>query len=411
MESGALGDLLDPRAFMLPEDGSAPSFFPAHLFSQAAAGQQNYSSEEEEEDEDEYHTLTEYANRVVDQKHHKFDDMDDDDDDDLYDDLLQAHQQHHPSRELMPEHNKLNQLNHFLGIDSLPVHDKCHLIFEKILEELNESVTKHIQMQDFERHLQQSETAITEGQAEIKKLTTENRALEREVNGARFKFLELKSEQDKLRDEEQNIGQLQIRPEELQQLMSKDKPEKLGEKVQILVKKLKFVRTYKEQELKEKKVKMAQKRQILMDEGSELISVQQMKDEINHYRERYHMEKQTAETRQRELDGMEQKGATLRRTLEHDEGKLLQLKVMIDKEREVLQSQAKSRYWQLAQTEDAQAEVDALMDEKQGLVRKKRDLREQVQQLEDKQREIVGSGKGGAAGKNGGLAGNKRAKK
>lgn len=80
------------------------------------------------------------------------------------------------------------------------------------------------------------------------------------MNAARFKFLELKSDQDKLRDEEQNIGQLQIRPEELQQLMSKDRPEKLGEKVGVLVKKLKFVRTYKEQELKEKKIKVQQKR-------------------------------------------------------------------------------------------------------------------------------------------------------
>jgi hypothetical protein len=101
------------------------------------------------------------------------------------------------------------------------------------------------------------------------------------------------------------------------------------------------------------------------------------------------MERQTAETRQRELDAMEQKGATLRRTLQNDECKLLQLKVMIDKEREVLQGQAQSRYWQLATTEDAQCAADGLMAEKQELVRKKRDLRDQVQHLEDKQREII----------------------
>lgn len=109
---------------------------------------------------------------------------------------------------------------------------------------------------------------------------------------------------------------------------------------------------------------------------------------------------------------MEQKGATLRRTLDHDEGKLLQLKIMIDKEREVLQGQAKSRYWQLAQSEDAQGEVDSLMDEKQALVRKKRDLRDQVGHLEDKQREIMSKDKNAAVkGMGSSSTVNKRAKK
>ena len=48
--------------------------------------------------------------------------------------------------------------------------------------------------------------------------------------------------------------------------MQKDQPEKLGEKVQSLVKKLKFVRTYKEQELKEKRLKEMAKQEILMME-------------------------------------------------------------------------------------------------------------------------------------------------
>jgi hypothetical protein len=87
------------------------------------------------------------------------------------------------------------------------------------------------------------------------------------VNQARYKFLELKSEADKLREEEQNIGQLQLRQEELQQLMSKDNPERLGDKVKALVMKLRFVRKFKEAELKEKRVKMAQKEQIIKDEG------------------------------------------------------------------------------------------------------------------------------------------------
>lgn len=56
---------------------------------------------------------------------------------------------------------------------------------------------------------------------------------------------------------------MQLRKEDMQQLMSKDQPEKLGEKVQQLVKKLKFVRQYKEQELKEKRIKEIAKREIL----------------------------------------------------------------------------------------------------------------------------------------------------
>jgi len=53
-------------------------------------------------------------------------------------------------------------------------------------------------------------------------------------------------------------------------------------------------------------------------------NISQLEDEINHYRERYHSEKQTAETRKKELDAMETKGATLKRTLLHDDSKLLQ---------------------------------------------------------------------------------------
>lgn len=86
---------------------------------------------------------------------------------------------------------------------------------------------------------------------------------------------------------------------------------------------------------------------------------------------------------------MEAKGATLRRTLQHDECKLLQLQVLIEKEREKVQTGVQGRYWQLAQTEDAHAEVEQLMAEKLELVKKKRELRDQVQHLEDKQKEII----------------------
>ena len=74
-----------------------------------------------------------------------------------------------------------------------------------------------------------------------------------------------KSKKNK-KEEEESIGTLQLRQEELQSLMQKDQPEKLGEKVQSLVKKLKFVRTYKEQELKEKRLKEMAKQEILMME-------------------------------------------------------------------------------------------------------------------------------------------------
>ena len=141
--------------------------------------------------------------------------------------------------------------------------------------------------------------------------------------------------------------------------MQKDQPEKLGEKVQQLVKKLKFVRQYKEQELKEKKIKEMAKQEILqMERHGAANGVPQMQDEIAHYKERYHSEKHSAEQRNRELEAMETKGATLKRTLQHDEAKLLQMQVLIEKEKEKMQAHVQNRYWQLALTEDAQAEVD-----------------------------------------------------
>jgi hypothetical protein len=37
---------------------------------------------------------------------------------------------------MMPEITKLNLLNHFLGVDALPIPDKILLIYEKVLEEV-----------------------------------------------------------------------------------------------------------------------------------------------------------------------------------------------------------------------------------------------------------------------------------
>lgn len=133
---------------------------------------------------------------------------------------------------------------------------------------------------------------------------------------------------------------MSMRQEELNSLMSKDQPEKLGEKVQKLVKKLAFVRQVKESELSEAKMKERSKRETLAQEqsGNGLIggrnNIAQLEDEISHYRERYHLEKQNAETKKKELDAMETKGQTLKRTLLHDDSKLLQAQVLIEKERE-----------------------------------------------------------------------------
>lgn len=43
----------------------------------------------------------------------------------------------------MPEITKLNLLNHFLGIESLPMEDKILLIYEKILEEVKNYLVFH----------------------------------------------------------------------------------------------------------------------------------------------------------------------------------------------------------------------------------------------------------------------------
>jgi|LauGreDrversion4_2_1035121.scaffolds.fasta_scaffold568080_1 hypothetical protein len=73
---------------------------------------------------------------------------------------------------------------------------------------------------------------------------------------------------------------------------------------------------------------------------------------------------------------MENKGKTYNKTLLHDEGRLVQMQVLIEKEREKMQAHIQNRYWQLAQAEDGQAEVEALMAEKSELVKKKRELKE-----------------------------------
>jgi hypothetical protein len=62
------------------------------------------------------------------------------------------------------------------------------------------------------------------------------------------------------------MGNYQMRKEELENLLSKDHPEKLGEKVNTLTKKLKFMRQCKENELMELKVKEKTKRETLAQE-------------------------------------------------------------------------------------------------------------------------------------------------
>ena len=64
------------------------------------------------------------------------------------------------------------------------------------------------------------------------------------------------------------MGNFQLRQEELNSLLSKDQPERLGEKVHTLVKKLKFIRQLKENELNEAKMKERAKREALLQEQS-----------------------------------------------------------------------------------------------------------------------------------------------
>lgn len=61
---------------------------------------------------------------------------------------------------------------------------------------------------------------------------------------------------------------------DLTQLLAKDTPDKLGDKVQTLIKKLKLVRTYKEQEVKELKLKEIAKKEILsMDNINQMVGI------------------------------------------------------------------------------------------------------------------------------------------
>ena len=99
----------------------------------------------------------------------------DDEDDDLDDDLMnQDFEMDHassffssgksmmtfPSADLHPEFTKLNGLNPFLALEDLPQSDKLLLIYEKILNELNESFDKHLLMQELDTKMTDGETLI-----------------------------------------------------------------------------------------------------------------------------------------------------------------------------------------------------------------------------------------------------------
>lgn len=109
----------------------------------------------------------------------------------------------------------------------------------------------------------EGEANIISANERVKTLGQENRQLETDVNKQHFREVELQSEYKKLKDQEQRIGTFQLRQEELQNLLAKDQPEKLGEKVNTLVKKLKFIRQCKESELTEVKIKEKAKREAL----------------------------------------------------------------------------------------------------------------------------------------------------
>jgi len=123
----------------------------------------------------------------------------------------------------MPEITKLNLLNHFLGIEDLPVHDKLHLIYEKILEELNESVAKHHKMLELDQLLHSSEADILSSRDSLKLLSHEMRILEREKSVALLRQMELKGDYKRLKEENAEIGNsVELRQEELTQLLSKE---------------------------------------------------------------------------------------------------------------------------------------------------------------------------------------------
>jgi len=50
-----------------------------------------------------------------------------------------------------------------------------------------------------------------------------------------------------------------------------------------------------------------------------MIEFSQVREEIAHYKDRYQTEKHNAEVRKKELESMEVKGTTLRKTLLHDD--------------------------------------------------------------------------------------------
>jgi predicted ester cyclase len=95
----------------------------------------------------------------------------------------------------------------------------------------------------------------------------------------------------------------------------------------------------------------------------------------------------------KEYESMELKGNTLKKTLMHDDSKLIQAQIMIEKEKEKLHGYVQTRYALLSEIEDQQMEVENLMAEKQALLAKKRDLKDSLVFMEDKYKELMSRGK------------------
>ncbi|CDW79152.1 UNKNOWN [Stylonychia lemnae] len=106
------------------------------------------------------------------------------------------------------------------------------------------------------------------------------------------------------------------------------------------------------------------------------------------YKEKADHEEQNVKQKKEQLLQFEKKGSIMANTLELEEKKYQDRQNTLAKEKEKLQKYVKERYWILNQVEESSNEIDSLMAEKQELLRKKRELRDSLQHLEDKEKEV-----------------------
>eukprot|EP00347_Sterkiella_histriomuscorum_P023307 403335149 len=305
------------------------------------------------------------------------DDDDDDDDNENYDDQF-VNSKH----DLMPELTNQTILNYYMQDDKISIEDKIMLIYEKILEELIESQEKHKMYQEQDNLLNQYDETKKQINDKIQLEAQKKQQLECDLRSLFLRQLQQKSDIQNLRQREQD-SVFMITQEDVNNAAKRDKPEELGPQLQDLTHRIKAKRIMKERELQELKNAIETKKAQHAPEN-----IEQLQKEVAHYRERADLEEKNLHCRREDLIQFEKKASIMGNALELEEKKYLEGLGTLEKEKDKLQRHVKDRYWQLTIVEDSSNDMETMMSEKQELLRKKRELKDQMIHLEDKEKEI-----------------------